>query len=50
MWRVTGETKWREMGWRIFEAIERETRTPIGYATLKTVEITPGLKNDAMPR
>ncbi|KAJ7918615.1 glycoside hydrolase family 47 protein [Mycena leptocephala] len=49
MWRVTGETKWREMGWRIFEAIERETRTPIGYATLKTVEITPGLKNDAMP-
>ncbi|KAJ6480867.1 glycoside hydrolase family 47 protein [Mycena sanguinolenta] len=49
MWRVTGETKWREMGWRIFEAIERETRTPIGYASLKTVEISPGLKMDTMP-
>ncbi|KAJ7117470.1 glycoside hydrolase [Mycena epipterygia] len=49
MWRVTGETKWREMGWRIFEAIERETRTPTGYASLKTVEITPGIKEDEMP-
>ncbi|KAJ7250458.1 glycoside hydrolase family 47 protein [Mycena haematopus] len=49
MWRVTGETKWREMGWRIFEAIERETRTPIGYASLKTVEISPGIKMDSMP-
>ncbi|KAF8217039.1 glycoside hydrolase family 47 protein [Mycena galopus ATCC 62051] len=49
MWRVTGETKWREMGWRIFEAIERETRTPIGYANLKTVEISPALKLDTMP-
>ncbi|KAJ7464483.1 glycoside hydrolase family 47 protein [Mycena latifolia] len=49
MWRVTGEAKWREMGWRIFEAIERETRTPIGYASLKTVEVTPGIKQDDMP-
>ncbi|KAJ7763659.1 glycoside hydrolase family 47 protein [Mycena maculata] len=49
MWRVTGETKWREMGWRIFEAIERETRTPAGYATLKTVEVVPGIKDDSMP-
>ncbi|KAJ7509692.1 glycoside hydrolase family 47 protein [Mycena galericulata] len=48
MWRVTGETKWREMGWRIFEAIERETRTPVGYASLKTVEV-PGIKLDDMP-
>jgi mannosyl-oligosaccharide alpha-1,2-mannosidase len=50
MWRVTKETRWREMGWRIFEAIERETRTPIGYASLKTVEISPGIKMDSMPR
>lgn len=49
LWRVTGETKWREMGWRIFEAIERETRTTVGYACLKTVEILPSLKTDAMP-
>ncbi|KAF7330403.1 alpha-1,2-Mannosidase [Mycena venus] len=49
MWRVTGETKWREMAWRIFEAIEKETRTPVGYASLKTVEKSPGLKLDQMP-
>ncbi|KAJ6592323.1 glycoside hydrolase family 47 protein [Mycena vulgaris] len=49
MWRATGEAKWREMGWRIFEAIERETRTPVGYASLKTVEISPGIKKDDMP-
>ncbi|KAJ6582035.1 glycoside hydrolase family 47 protein [Mycena capillaripes] len=49
LWRVTGETKWREMAWRIFEAIERETRTTVGYACLKTVEIVPSLKIDSMP-
>ncbi|KAJ7699061.1 glycoside hydrolase [Mycena rosella] len=49
MWRVTGESKWREMGWRIFQAIERETRTPVGYASLKTVEVSPGIKQDDMP-
>ncbi|KAJ6483716.1 glycoside hydrolase family 47 protein [Mycena vitilis] len=49
MWRVTGETKWREMGWRIFHAIERETRTPVGYASVKTVEVSPAPKIDAMP-
>ncbi|KAJ7097275.1 glycoside hydrolase family 47 protein [Mycena belliarum] len=50
LWRVTGEAKWREMGWRIFKAIERETRTPVGYASLRTVEVTPGVKQDSMPR
>ncbi|KAJ6620664.1 glycoside hydrolase family 47 protein [Mycena sp. CBHHK59/15] len=49
LWRVTGESKWREMGWRIFEAIERETRTPVGYACLLTVETRPGIKQDDMP-
>ncbi|KAJ7645912.1 glycoside hydrolase family 47 protein, partial [Mycena polygramma] len=49
MWRITGETKWREMGWQIFEAIERETRTPVGYASLETVEFLPSHKMDAMP-
>ncbi|KAJ7044145.1 glycoside hydrolase family 47 protein [Mycena alexandri] len=49
MWRVTGEAKWREMGWRIFEAIEREARTPSGYASLRSVEISPSHKLDQMP-
>ncbi|KAK7024934.1 alpha-1,2-mannosidase [Favolaschia claudopus] len=49
MWRVTKETRWREMGWRIFEAIEKETRTPSGYACVKTVEVSPALQTDSMP-
>ncbi|KAJ7289221.1 glycoside hydrolase family 47 protein [Mycena rebaudengoi] len=49
MWRVTRDEKWRDMGWRIFEALEREARTPVGYANLHTVEVAPGMKQDAMP-
>jgi mannosyl-oligosaccharide alpha-1,2-mannosidase len=50
MWRVTRDEKWRDMGWRIFEALEREARTPVGYANLHTVDVAPGMKQDAMPR
>ncbi|KAJ7625647.1 glycoside hydrolase family 47 protein [Roridomyces roridus] len=49
MWRVTGETRWREMGWQIFEAIERETRTESGYASVASVEVVGGFKSDSMP-
>ncbi|KAJ7175888.1 glycoside hydrolase family 47 protein [Mycena filopes] len=50
MWRVTGEVRWREMGWRIFKAIERETRvTTGGYTSLRSVEISPGHQLDDMP-
>lgn len=30
MWRVTGEPKYREWGWRIFEAFRKHSRTPEG--------------------
>ncbi|SJL03943.1 uncharacterized protein ARMOST_07300 [Armillaria ostoyae] len=49
MWRVTGDAKWRERGWRIFEAIERHTKTPYGYASIKSVEAIPPPKDDDMP-
>ncbi|KAK0467187.1 glycoside hydrolase family 47 protein [Desarmillaria tabescens] len=49
MWRVTGDAKWRERGWRIFEAIERHTKTPYGYASIKSVEVVPPPKDDDMP-
>lgn len=50
LWRVTGDPKWRERGWKIFQSIERETRTPTGYSSLKSVEQSPAAKGDDMPR
>ncbi|EDR14049.1 glycoside hydrolase family 47 protein [Laccaria bicolor S238N-H82] len=49
LWRVTGDSKWRTRSWTIFEAIERETKTPSGYASLRSVEMSPAPKEDSMP-
>ncbi|KAF8159581.1 glycoside hydrolase family 47 protein [Crassisporium funariophilum] len=49
LWRITGDEKWRNRGWTIFEAIERETKTESGYASLVTVDRVPGQKMDSMP-
>ncbi len=50
MWRITGDSKWRERGWKIFESIEKHSKTPYGYASLKSVEKVPPPKLDDMPR
>ncbi|KAL1745201.1 glycoside hydrolase family 47 protein [Schizophyllum fasciatum] len=49
LWKVTGEARWRERAWKIFEAIEIHAKTPSGYASLRAVETTPGVKQDDMP-
>ncbi|KAF4567315.1 hypothetical protein EYR40_006312 [Pleurotus pulmonarius] len=49
LWKVTGDHRWRERGWLIFEAIERETKTKSGYASLRSVEVKPGVQDDSMP-
>jgi len=49
MWRMTGDAKWRERGWEVFEAIELRTKTPSGYASLQTVEQLPSPRMDEMP-
>ena len=50
MWRTTGDPIWRERGWTVFEAIERETKTPSGYASSKNILLSPTLLDDDMPR
>ncbi|KAJ3516944.1 hypothetical protein NLJ89_g817 [Agrocybe chaxingu] len=47
LWRITGDPKWRDRGWGIFEAIEKVTKTSSGYASLYSVET--GEKEDSMP-
>ncbi|KAF8661347.1 hypothetical protein AX16_001442 [Volvariella volvacea WC 439] len=49
MWRVTGDPKWRMRGWKIFEALEREARTDVGYAVLRSVERSPAILDNSMP-
>lgn len=50
MYRTTGDVKWRERGWAVFEAIQKETRTASGYASISTVEQSPAPKMNEMPR
>ena len=42
LYRVTGAAKWRDAGWRIFEAFERHARVPGGgYSTIADVTALP---------
>lgn len=50
LWKTTGDTKWREWGWDIFEAIERVTKTSAGYTFVEHVDRTSPPLGDAMPR
>ncbi|RPD58911.1 seven-hairpin glycosidase [Lentinus tigrinus ALCF2SS1-7] len=49
MWRVTGDPVWRERGWGIFQAIEKHTKTPSGYASLRSVVRVPAVQQDEQP-
>ena len=35
LWRTTGEHRWREYAWLIFESIEKHTKTDSGYASVR---------------
>ena len=50
MWRTTGEETWRERGWAVFEAIEKQAKTSSGYASLWSVLESPARHKDEMPR
>ena len=50
MWRTTGDDTWRERGWAVFKAIEKESRTGSGYASLWSVLESPARHKDEMPR
>lgn len=40
LWRKTGKTKYRDWGWDIFQAFERQSRTPSGYVGLSDVSVS----------
>ncbi|KDR73258.1 hypothetical protein GALMADRAFT_72667 [Galerina marginata CBS 339.88] len=49
MWRTTGDVKWRERGYAIFEAINRNTRTEYGFAPVHGIDGNWVNKVDDMP-
>jgi hypothetical protein len=50
MWHTTGDVKWCDRGWAIWEAIERKTRTSSGYASVQGVDQAEPWKMDSQPR
>ncbi|KAF8186288.1 glycoside hydrolase family 47 protein [Pholiota molesta] len=49
MWRITGDPKWRDRAYEIYRAIERHTRTELGYASVNDVDSLTGGQMDEMP-
>jgi mannosyl-oligosaccharide alpha-1,2-mannosidase len=50
LYRTTGDPKYQEMGWKVFQAIERFCRTDTGYTGLLNVyEPEGGTRVDDMP-
>ncbi|KAJ1984254.1 hypothetical protein H4R34_000766 [Dimargaris verticillata] len=51
LYRLTGNPIYQSMGWDAYKALERFTRAPAGYATIKDVETARRRDNqyDAMP-
>jgi len=41
MFRVTGDTKYRDWSWEIFQAINKHTRTNYGFAAVEDVDTVP---------
>jgi len=51
LWRTTGDEMWRERGWEVFEALEREARVEGGgFASVENAHRVDGPKKDEMPR
>ncbi|KAA1469091.1 mannosidase [Dentipellis sp. KUC8613] len=49
LWRATGDVRWREYGWNIFQAIERNTKTGAAYAAVVDVGQMPLAWKNSMP-
>jgi mannosyl-oligosaccharide alpha-1,2-mannosidase len=50
MYRMTGDEKWREKGWKMWESIERETKSTYGHSAIRDVTRSgwSGNQNDEM--
>jgi hypothetical protein len=49
LWRTTGDSKWRNKGWAIFEAIDQHARLEHGFASIKDAMATTVVHGNDMP-
>ena len=50
LYRITEDDKYREWGWKIFQAFETHTKVPDGYTSLNNVQNPLSPKRDKMER
>jgi len=52
MWRITGDKKWQDAAWRMFQAIEKVSKTDIAAAAILDITVDPedvkGMQVDSM--
>lgn len=48
LYRLTGERKYKEWGWKIFEATEQHCKTEAGFTGVKDVTVMPPEHDDQM--
>ena len=47
MYRITGDSKWMDKGWAMFEKIEAATRAQWGYSAIDDVSVTKPSQNNS---
>jgi mannosyl-oligosaccharide alpha-1,2-mannosidase len=48
LWRITGDSWWREVAWDMFEAVAKATETPYANAAVLDVTVLGSEKEDYM--
>ncbi|QUC20359.1 uncharacterized protein UV8b_04600 [Ustilaginoidea virens] len=48
MWRVTGDRAWRDVAWRMWQAIVAETETDLAFASIRDTTSNGSAKLDSM--
>ncbi|KAF8661275.1 hypothetical protein AX16_001376 [Volvariella volvacea WC 439] len=49
LWKTTGEVRWRERGWAVFDSLQKYAKTPQGFASVYNVNKLPVDLKDEMP-
>ncbi|KIM22542.1 glycoside hydrolase family 47 protein [Serendipita vermifera MAFF 305830] len=49
LWKTTGNKRWRDRGWQMFEAVNKHARTESGYASVHYVQNEEPRRVDDMP-
>ncbi|KAI0809933.1 glycoside hydrolase [Xylaria sp. FL0064] len=48
MYRMTGDSEYQEMAWRMFQSIRNATETDLAFSAIQSVKVTETVKTDSM--